>query len=210
MTLVSTARCRIVLTRWIPLRRVKSVHWCSEVTSVGICLARWPQSSRWPREVNTPMAALCITITLWIPTARSKMYVAMERGMVGRPARCPGWNLKVSRHLPRQSLRGPMSRVWNKCMEILTFKSALTRKCWKYGTTDQYRVLCNPPVQVTHFVSLCGVHSFRSSMSARKLISINRRSQMIRQNTETSDNHFINGYFYCRYVRQQIVIKTGK
>lgn len=41
------------------------------------------------------------------------MHVAMEQGMVGRralPARCPGQNLKVSRHLPRQSLRGPMSR----------------------------------------------------------------------------------------------------
>lgn len=154
MTLVSTARCRLVLTRWIPLWRGKPVHWCSEVTSVGICLARWP------REVNTPMAVLCITITLWIPTARSKIYVAMEQGMVGRPARCPGQNLKVSRHLSRQSLRGPMSRVWNQFMEILTIKSALTRKCWKYGNSDQYRVLCNPPVEVTLFVSLSGVHSF--------------------------------------------------
>lgn len=89
-------------------------------------------------------------------------------------ARCPGQNLKVSRHLPRQSLRGPMSRLWNKFTKILKFKSELTCKCWKYGNSDQYRVLCNPAVEVTLFVSLRGVHSF-SYFSLCQKVNLHQR-----------------------------------
>lgn len=160
MTLVSTAGCRIVFKRWI--RSDVSRYLFSKMAAVVKMAAGSGHSYgsfvHYQHPLNTYRVVqnVCCNGKRHGWTSAGK---ALCRGYY-EPQRLHAVQDKTWKLTTSSSALSAWPRVWNQFMEILTFKSELTCKCWKYANSDQYSVHCNPLVEVTLFVGISGVHSF--------------------------------------------------